>query len=87
MHGDNVWAEWKGIYYNNCIAFTGWMMIWFVSLFDHTLFSKGRLESDSAGKEENFTFCSLYKWIWTLANSYVSFSFHLSKYKYQLYLR
>ena len=45
---------------------------------DHTLFSKARLESDSLGREENLSFCSLYKWIWTLANSNVSFCFNLS---------
>ena len=40
---------------------------------------------DLSGTEGILTFCSLYKWIWTLANRYVSFYFHLSKYPFDLF--
>ena len=40
----------------------------------------GHLARSLSGTERILTFCSPYKWIWTLANRNVSFYFHLSKY-------
>ena len=51
----------------------GWLLL--LSKAGQNDFRPGS-SSPVAGSKNIWTFCSLYKWIWTLANRYVSFSFN-----------